>query len=170
LAWPGLAWRGLAGRGEARQGFLLTKTKGKVMQFEIQIKEIEKGTIIPIKEVERLTGTQYGTTDYAFKIMSLGQFVEQQMRERGEEVSTAIRKGNLHVLDDPQAEMYQTARFAAGLQCMTRASGKHALIDYAKLDEQQKETYQHNRLMQSRILQAVKREKKLLPAENRELK
>ena len=136
----------------------MKKSLAKKTEFEIDVKSLKKGDVIPVESIEAMTGTKYGSLAYGFKCLSITSYLDGQLPD----ISIAIKKGNICLLTDTEAAYYQTDRFRQGMQTMKRSNRKFARIDTAEFDATQHEFYKNQHLIQSRILQAVSREMKAI--------
>lgn len=138
------------------------KTHENEIAEMLDVNALQKGDTIPAKQIEDWTGTERGTPEYAFKTLAIVTYLDSQKPD----CSIAIRKGAVRILTDAEAVNYQDSRFESGIRALKRSERKYRKIDTSNFSGNEKEEYKAKHLLQSRILQAVKREQKQISNED----
>jgi len=142
------------------------KTTLHPMDFD----SLEKGSSISPEELEKITGTKYGTIEYSLGVLSFTQRVEKELEARGLCAVIVIRKEHVVVLTDEDASFYTSKRFGQAVRTMYKQYRKKTQIDRTQLTGETCKQHDRDVINQSRILQALTGEQKQIALEERRVK
>ncbi len=132
-----------------------------VGKYPIDFESIQKGDVITEDVIERAMDCKVGTKQYEFRMMALGAMIWQR--------TGFVVKGQnytqLRVLTDEEAVPYSAKTFRTGQRKMRRGHVQSQSIDVEELSEDSKRTLRNNIISQSRLLQAVQKERRVINAE-----
>lgn len=80
-------------------------------QFALDITQLDKGTIIPVKTIEQIVGMESTHPDFWKKKLKLKTFIERNLRERNICVTIRECNENLEILLDEEATAYNFTWF-----------------------------------------------------------
>jgi hypothetical protein len=83
---------------------------------------LQKGDVISVNKVERITGTKYPTMEYQLAAVALAKEIEHKTEELDNPVTTCQKQGAIFILKDSEAAEYNDKRFKCSLK-----SGKYRL-------------------------------------------
>ncbi len=90
--------------------------------YPIDTSTLHKGDLIPMSQLVEITKAQPGTSRYAFKLLKLKQFISRAMAMRGEPATVVIRKSELVILTDAEANEYNFAFAGSGARRIRRSA------------------------------------------------
>jgi len=149
----GMDLRGTEGNGK---GFMTTGI------YPIETESLRKGDSIPVTILQQIAKSPPGTAQYAFKLMSVGSFISRAFALRGEPVTVVIRKNELVILTDAEANTYNMRFAKAGARRIRRSTARHSVIDLSKLTPEQRLEWDRNATRLAMMVQGVSR-RKLIP-------
>jgi len=134
--------------------------------FPIDYKSLKKGDIIPINRIEEITGAKHGTSKYDFSCLKLKGRIESELRELGYIWTIAGVDGNLKILTDPEAAIYNHREQVAARRRQLRRFELQQHVDSAILPEDQKQQHERRLEINGRYIQSMLDTRKQLSLES----
>jgi hypothetical protein len=104
--------------------------------YPIDFDSLQKGSIIQPETLEHITGLKRDDIKYGLAVMRFSQTVREELRSRGLDVITCVRRSAIRILQDDEASRYcehrgeqQYLGIRRTLQNMTHAVDRTALDD-----------------------------------------
>jgi len=129
--------------------------------YPLDTNELHKGDVIAVTTLIDITKAQPGSSRYAFKLMKLKAFIGQQMAMRGEPATVVIRKNQIVVLTDAEANEYNMHFAKTGVRRIRRSAARHSVIDLSKLTEDQRKDWDRNAVRLAMLTAGLSRKKEL---------
>jgi hypothetical protein len=163
------AWWKMVRTGEARRvtawrGKARIFTKGAVMNFEVDVENVEPGTTIEQSTVEQIIGIkrQGNEYDYQFALMQLGEFVQRSLWKIGKQYTVRTSNGEVQVLTHEEASRHNANKFDLRMEGMRRDNRRLVAVDVGALSKEAREDHGKAIIKQSRILSMLKTAKREL--------
>lgn len=117
-----------------------------------------KGRVFSIDELEKITDTVFGTTEYDLAVLRLADQIKKDLiNEQDICVFTKMDGGKLRVLTDNQAVSYVDRRHNIHVKGMVRNQNQSKRIDERNLDAMKKMRYMKQLSQRSIVVQAMLR-------------
>ena len=127
-----------------------------ISRYPMDFDDLQKGDIITVQELERLTGKKFGTNEFAFKALSL-----QAQISDATGFTVKIRNGEeLHILTDEEASKHNHNEFQRHKKGMFRRNRLMGLVDMNALSETMRAEHERKLIKQGQLLQAMSGAKK----------
>jgi hypothetical protein len=126
------------------------------MKFELDISNLELGSVVEQSTCESILGVKHTSTQYAFLLMQLCDYVQKNLWADGKEWTVVSENGSLKVLTHEQASKYNTSRFNGGLKKLYRCHKRLMSVDVGQFDDELREQHNKSLIRTSKILQAIK--------------
>jgi hypothetical protein len=158
LTGRGTARRGKAMHGTARRGLARIFTKGLVMNFEVDVENVEPGTTIEQSTVEQIVGIKREGNEYnyQFLLMQLGEFVQRSLWKIGKQYTVRTSGGEVQVLTHEEASRHNANKFELRMDGMRRDNRRLVAVDVGALSKESREDHGKAIIKQSRILSMLK--------------
>lgn len=127
-----------------------------VTYFPIDFDSLAKGDVIAPERVEEFSSCKRGSDKFRLALLVLRERVVRELRERDKHYTVAIIKGQLRILTDEEAAIYNSRTFKHGFRRAVRSHRRLAHVDTAGFNELQKSDHERNLLVQGRMLQAAR--------------
>jgi len=131
----------------------------------LDISALKKGDYISPEELERIVCTPRGTNSYAFKVLEVKEFIRKASIDNGEPLLTKQEQYGLRVLTDSEALDYKERQHELRLQGIRRTFIDLTHIDVRNLTTPESQRHTSAVLCQSRVIQAMNRERNKLMQE-----
>lgn len=131
--------------------------ENETKRYPLDFDAIAKGDQWTPDELEQITSTRRGTTQYQFACLELRMRIMRECLDRGKPVTAAMVKGSLRVLTDEEASLYNAKIFRVGQRKSARSLGRLSRVNIANLTESQKQEHERNILVFGRMLAASRR-------------
>jgi len=117
---------------------------GEAKPYPMDFDAMEKGDVISVAELERITGLKSGTSAYDFAVLKLRGLIQCEQQARGRYVVIASHKGTLRILLDKEATTYldTTRRHLCGR--LGRAHRQLTAVDTAGFSQDELVDHTHN--------------------------
>lgn len=130
----------------------------KLNKWPLDVEELNKGDVLPVERIEEITGEVRGTNGFQFAKMRIASFIEMEREHQGIPVVIKHEGETLRVLTDEEAAIYTETRFHDALRSAGRSHYRQsAYIDTEQLTNGTREKHEWHILVNSRILQAVRK-------------
>lgn len=131
--------------------------------------KIKKGLLISTDDIERASGVCRNSEKFPFALMGMRVRIMKDMAQLNTPVVAKITGQQIEILHDAQAVEYTRRMFNQGIRQMADYNALAvAAIDRTKLETADQQKLDRQIEIQSRYLQSIKREKKLISAEIRQ--
>ena len=107
-------------------------------RYPFDIAALAKGQRIEPDRLERLSGLRRGTSAYAFKLLTWSRWIEDRTAETLRPLLCRISNDGIDIMTDAEASVYLRDQFESGAAKMRRSHRRSALVDIARLDDQQR--------------------------------
>lgn len=144
-------------------------TKENMSQLQpwpIDYDAIQKGDIIPVDRVEKITGKKQGCSDYDFAVLKLKDRIERELHERGNVWTLRTEKGAIKILKDEEAALYNHAEQVRARATEARRFALMQSVDVSKLSPDILKTHERNIEVDGRFIQAQMNVRKELQLES----
>ena len=131
--------------------------------YPLDTANIHKGDLVPMSQLVEITKAQPGSSRYAFKLMKLTAFIARSMALRGEPATVVVRKNEIVILTDAEANEYNMSAAKKGARRIRRSAVRHSVIDLSKLSPDQRKDWDRNSTSMAMMVSSL-RMKKELPA------
>jgi len=135
-----------------------------VKKYPVDFESLTKGTTIPALQLQEICGHPIGSTKYNFFIMSLCQQIMDYKRD-SDPVTVIVHLGNVQILTDSEAVIYNKNDFTRRERGMFRAHKRQLRINPASLTPEEKIIWERSVINQSYIVQSVQKAKKQIRIE-----
>lgn len=129
--------------------------------YPIDFAALEKGHVITVSEVERITGTRRTDRKYELKVLSLRESIERGLAELGKFFTLRIDQGAIRVLTDDEASLYNHKSFNRSLRGISRAHFRQVNVDVNCLDDDGKKRHMRSLEITGKVCQAISTVKSL---------
>jgi hypothetical protein len=119
-------------------------------KYPIDVEKLKKGQLITNKELEHLTARTPGSTEWAFAILALYQFILDNT-----EFTLKNTPEGLRILTDSEAAVHNHRRFNGHISGAIRRYYRNTLVEIANLDSFEAEQHKHNLINESRYISAL---------------
>lgn len=126
---------------------------------------IAKGDVFPRTKIEEIVGVKKQDEGFGLKVMSLCQDIMREVADRGLAVIAVSDHGSIRILTDIEAAAYTRRRFKKGIRTMGRAHQQSMLVDMSEFSESDKKGHTRAIEVNSRLLQAMTRERAVIKLE-----
>ena len=127
--------------------------------YDLDWKQIHKGSVFPVDELERLTGSKRGTEEYGLEVLKFRGEIRRRMAEQEIAVEVAQQNGVLKVLTDSEATEYTHACFLAALNGASNLHNRSTDIDHAGLSTEEKNRHLRRLTGQAMIVSAIEKKR-----------
>lgn len=132
------------------------------VEYPIDYEKLQKGDVITAAVVHQITGLQPDDRKYGFAILKLCKEAEREMYERNKPATCRIVGSEIHVLSDAVALEHNADQFESGLRKARRSHRRLTWVDSQLLTDEEKKTLEQRLITQSKILVAIKRERRAI--------
>lgn len=122
--------------------------------------DMHKGYVMPVHEVEEVVGHPQDSRAFGLGVMGLVATIDRELALRGENVTVVTIKSAVHILTDPEAADHNARQAELKRTAWARKIRKLAQVDASNLDEDHRERHRQTLVFESRLLQAVRAEKR----------
>ena len=127
-----------------------------VKQYPIDYDAVDKGTVIPVEEVERLVNAKVGTEKFALASLGLRQRIERDLENLGRPMRVAQEHHAIALLDDETAASYGARLFN---RCMRGMMRHHRLngvaVEVGQLTAKSRTEFERNMEINGKTLQGM---------------
>jgi len=134
-------------------------------EHPIDFDSLQKGDVIPVERLEKITRTKHGTSEYQLAVLDLSKQIEKEKYLRGTPVFVVQQNSALRLLTDKEAVPYQQGRYNVGLRAAMRNFTKGQFINRSNLNDKEQKILDRNLYVQGRLLQALTSEREKLVLE-----
>ena len=127
--------------------------------YPLDTSSIRKGDLIPLQQLVQITKAQPGTTRFAFGLLKLKAFIGRALALRGEPATVVIRRSEIVVLNDAEANEYNASFARSGARRIKRSALRHSVIDLSKLTPEQRLDWDRNSARLALMVAGVKMRK-----------
>ena len=127
-----------------------------IQYFPLDFDALEKGDVITTDRLEAITGKQRGTQTFQLAVLVLRERIVNECKDRDKFFTVAFVKGNLRILTDEEAAIYNARTFKAGMKRSRKSLTRLAKVDVGKLDDLQKKSHERNLIVFGKMLQAAR--------------
>lgn len=127
-----------------------------IRYFPINFDALRKGDIIPSEVIAAFCGSPRGTQCYDFTVLSLRTRIMRECRDRGMSYTLAVIKGELRILTDEEAAIYNARMCRSGFRRQYRSLKRLAQVDPTALSSEQQRDHERNLLVYGRMVQAAR--------------
>ena len=135
-----------------------------IQYYPLDFDALQKGDVITIDRLEAITGKQRGTQAFQLAVLSLRERIISECKDRDKFFTVAIVKGNLRILKDDEAAVYNSRTFKMGMKRSRKSLSRLAKVDVGNLDDLQKKSHERNLIVFGKMLQAARSAQKSLAA------
>jgi hypothetical protein len=132
----------------------------KAGKHPLDFDTLDKGSVIPVEQIEKLTKTKRDEAAFSMELMALQKRVHDELSERGRKVVVCQDHGSLRILTDADAVDYTARLFSQRRGQLFRAHSYAMSIEVANLDDGQKACHERNVLVQGAQLSAMREAKR----------
>jgi hypothetical protein len=129
------------------------KEMQETKRWPIDFESLEKGDVIGVEKLEKITGKVNGTQAYAFAILGLCQYIQNGMDNLNKPVTCKIDKGRIRILTDSEASDYLDHRDEQNRSEQKRIVRHSLNVDQGNLNDEQKSVHLQRIRKQSLELQ-----------------
>lgn len=98
-------------------------------QLGLDIDGLGKGDVFTADQLEAMTGQRRGTEGYDLAVLGLRKKLHTTLRDRGKPATVAIVRGELRILEDTEASVYNAQAFRHGIRKARRAFDRLLEVD-----------------------------------------
>lgn len=125
-----------------------------VERYPVDFDVIQKGEVLTWERIAELVGC-YPDHATPEQLLSLKGKIERGLWRRDKEWTLRIRHGEIHVLTDTEAAVYNRRYFKSYLR-RARRRNRHALaVDRSNMTDEERQAHEQSLLTQGRILVAI---------------
>jgi ethanolamine utilization protein EutA (predicted chaperonin) len=127
-----------------------------VRRWPIDFDALQKGSFIPVEDLERAFRANRDTRVFNFKVMGLISDIRDFFKDRREQTVTVCQKdGGITVLTDEQAVSYNAAKFSEHFRKAGQAHKRTLGIDTEQLSDDGKRRHERGVILQAAMLSAA---------------
>lgn len=128
------------------------------MKFEIEIDQLQPGSVIDQTECERVIGYARSKDKYEwqFALMQLAEHVNKLLWRAGKHWTVTTSNGEIVVLTHEEASKHNAARFRGGIAKMRRSFKRLNAVDVRQIGKAVRHEHDEEISRQSRILQGMR--------------
>ena len=135
-----------------------------IQYYPLDFDALQKGDVITIDRLEAITGKRRGTQEYQLAVLGLRERIISECKDRDKFFTVAIVKGNLRILKDDEAAIYNSRTFKMGMKRSRKSLSRLAKVDVGNLDDLQKKSHERNLIVFGKMLQAARSAQKSITA------
>ena len=123
---------------------------------------LNKGDVISVDVLQKITKKPQGSQEYAFKLMSLQSFIHDKRAD----LTVRIDHDTIRILTDKESSEYNDQVFKMGMRKMKTSNGRLLMVDYSGFSDDEKQRHLRKIEVNSRTYQATilgRRGKLILP-------
>jgi hypothetical protein len=139
-------------------------SESDIQYYPLDFDALQKGDVITIDRLEAITDKQRGTQAFQLAVLSLRERIINECKDRDRFFTVAIVKGNLRILTDEEAAVYNSRTFKMGMKRSRKSLSRLAKVDMNNLDDLQKKSHERNLIVFGKMLQAARSAQKSLTA------
>ncbi len=126
--------------------------------FDIDVSSVEPGTVLEMRECERLFGYARETnpTKYQFDLMRLADWIYKTLLKEDQTMTVICDGSDIRVLTHQQASDYNQQHFTNAIRKMRKCHKRLMAVDTGELDAMKVILHDKSIVRQSRILQTIR--------------
>jgi cytochrome P450 len=129
-----------------------TELKPWPMDFDT----LQKGDVIPVADVERMTGKKQGTDEYKFAVMNIIDRMRDHMKRKELFWTVVSRKSAICVLTDPEAAEHNPNEYEKSRKRLKRLHVQTLAVDTMQLSDEQRDTHYRRLQVQAFEMSAMR--------------
>ena len=134
----------------------------EIAYFPLDVRQLHKGQVIEVLEIERITGTPRRHAEYPLKVLWLRTKIEKELRKLGQTLTMRIHKGALVICDDSDAAKYNRRQGRLKIRAYRRAHKRNVAVDMSKLTADERRDHERTLVIQGTLLGAIHSAKRQL--------
>lgn len=134
----------------------------------IDIDNLNKGDVISLQEIQKVIGIDPDDDQRAFDLARLALMakIDTDLQRIGKQFTVAQVKGEIKVLTDEEASVYNSKRLGNAIRTMQKAHIKISSVETGDFDDELKGKHERRVYVSSKFMQSVdnvRKELRLLP-------
>jgi hypothetical protein len=117
---------------------------------------LQKGDVIPVADVERMTGKKQGTKQYAFAALNIVKRMRDHLFDKEKFWTIAMRKDAICILTDVEAAEYNPHEYETSRNRLKRLHVQTLAVDSMKLSDDQRDTHYRRLQVQAFEMSAMR--------------
>jgi hypothetical protein len=119
-------------------------TETKTSLWPIDVSSLDKGSVIPQRELETIVRYKVNHPKYQMAIMHLILWIDRQLEADGRVLVVCQHKGDLRVLTDAEAAVYTARQQRKARRTLVKNHTKGMHVDVTQLDDVQRREHDRN--------------------------
>ena len=144
--------------------FCKDKKEPKTEKYPIDFDSLKKGDRICTAVLEEILQVKAGRSEFQTKGLNFAKKVEQELARRGMDCIVKLRQESLHILTDSEAVEYISRTNRMGCNKINSAFNALGIVDYSKLNADDKNRYDRAVVVVSMVYQGVTEAVRRIPA------
>jgi hypothetical protein len=124
-------------------------------RYPLDFDALNKGDIIPVEKIERITESRFGSMDYQLRAMQLRELIRRKLEARGLIVAIRFDHGHLRILDDAEASVYASDAIQLALRKAISAHKTQLAVDAQQLTDEESDAHERRLIRDGRMIQAL---------------
>ena len=129
-----------------------TELKPWPMDFDT----LKKGDVIPVADVERITGKKAGTKQYAFAALNIVKRMRDHLFDKEKYWTIVMRKDAICILTDIEAAEYNSHEYETSRNRLKRLHVQTLAVDSMQLSDEQRRTHYRRLQVQAFEMSAMR--------------
>lgn len=126
----------------------------------MDVKTLKKGDTISPKELEKMFNSKRTTPEYRLQLIELQVKIQEESNKNDDPLLCRTEKEALIIMTDSEAARYKADQHRQAVMKIYRSLRHLSRVDTNNLTSQEAQKYERDVINQSRIAQAVKRERR----------
>lgn len=127
----------------------------KVERFPVDYEALQKGDVITVERLEKITGKSHGTVAHQLGVLQLMGQIERDMWAANKRVTLKLDKGAIVVCTDSEAAIKNARDFMLGLRKLSRSHVRNQFVDVSQLADDERAAHERKLEVEGKYLQAV---------------
>jgi hypothetical protein len=117
---------------------------------------LKKGDVIPVADVEQMTGKKQGTKEYQFALLNMVKRMRDNLFHNEKFWTIAIRKDAICILNDVEASEYNPKEYETSRNRLKRLHVQCLAVDSMQLSDEQRDAHYRRLQVQAFEMSAMR--------------
>lgn len=139
--------------------------KMEAQRFPIDYETLQKGDVVPVERIEEIVNMKRDDVRFSLKVAALVDRIRRELLDRDKPWTVAVVKGQIRVLTDAEATIYQRQRREQAHRSERQAFFYISKVDVAALTPEQRVEHEREVINSGRFIQAMENVRKQMRLE-----
>lgn len=137
-----------------------------VDHYPLDYDALSKGDVIAPETIEAAVNCKRLHPQYALRLLSFKEHLERELMTRGQAITLKCEDQSIRLLTDEEASEYNAKATDAYFRRAAKAHVRNLSVDVGNLTTERRQQHERTLVVNSRMLQAMKRERRTMALES----